>query len=383
MSLPLIRKIRQRLAALLLRGSLLDWWLARKVVRLVDAYHQQLLRAVSPKRVEPLPAMGVGVTKLRHLLFITDVYWEKRELLPELSRICEVTFVDMHHRLSPDASGFLHLPPDQAIAELSSHRGTRFDAVIVYLQSAYQSIELLDFIRVTWKCPLLGLNLDCKVNYANYGLFQGRGGGYEDWAGAFDCNLTNALAMVDVYRAANFPCLYLPTGFHFDPQQCVRPVRAEYDYSLSFVGSRKPERQAVIEQLQKKGIDVQVFGGGWEGRPFMNDAWKVFHRSQINMGIGYNVPAQRITNLKNRDFECPGSGGCYLTNYDWELAGLYEIGREILCYRDLDEFVELYSHYIRRPEECLKIAQAGFDRCVREHTWEHRFRKVFGELGLI
>jgi hypothetical protein len=41
----------------------------------------------------------------------------------------------------------------------------------------------------------------------------------------------------------------------------------------------------------------------------------------------------------------------------------------------------MYSWYSRRPQECLKIAQAAFRRCAAEHTWEKRFRKIFEQTG--
>jgi len=187
--------------------------------------------------------------------------------------------------------------------------------------------------------------------------------------------------MIDVYTMAGLNCLYLPTGYHYDP--AVHAVRTDSNFQIgiSFVGSCKPDRKILIEQLKQIGIDVKLFGQGWNGQPFIKEGWRVYQQSQLNLGIGYNVPAARFTNLKNRDFECPGAGGCYLTTYDWELADLFEIGKEILCYRSLDDLVELYTYYIRRPEDCLRIATAGFDRARRDHTWEQRFRRAFKSLG--
>ena len=87
--------------------------------------------------------------------------------------------------------------------------------------------------------------------------------------------------------------------------------------------------------------------------------------------------------MKNRDFECPGAGGCYLTTFDWELAELFRVGDEILCYRDLYDFSEVWSYYIKRPEKCREIALAGRQRAIKEHTWEQRFRVVLSKLGFM
>jgi spore maturation protein CgeB len=88
-----------------------------------------------------------------------------------------------------------------------------------------------------------------------------------------------------------------------------------------------------------------------------------------------------LTTVKGRDFECPGVGACYVTTFNWELPLHYEIGKEILCYRSIEELVEIYAYYHRRPAECLAIAQAAWRRCTAEHTWEKRFRRVLREVG--
>jgi spore maturation protein CgeB len=102
----------------------------------------------------------------------------------------------------------------------------------------------------------------------------------------------------------------------------------------------------------------------------------------MTLGIGFASPSKVLTTLKTRDFECPGSGACYLTTFNWELALHYEIGKEILCYRSVEEIVELFSFYRRRPDECWRIAQSAYRRCINEHTWEKRFRKLFEEVGI-
>jgi hypothetical protein len=375
-------KLRDGIAGRILRGRIRQSWLKRKTSRLVAQYEQTLLR-VDRTAAAARPARKFGaVDRLRRLLLVCDGMWEQRELVPELSRVCEVTFVDVHSHVQ-DSTTPPHetLLPQPVIAQLPDPGRTQFDAVLVYLRSSLLSEELIRFLRKQWSCPLIGLNLDCKTTFDDYDVFRRDPVGYRKWAGRFDVNLTNTRAMMDVYRAAGFDCLYLPTGYHYDP--AIRRLRtdANFEIGISFVGSCKPERRDVVEYLRERGIEVRVFGGGWGDQPFVRDAWRVYQQSQLNLGIGYNVPDMRITNLKNRDFECPGSGACYLTTYDWELAGLYDVGREILCYRSLDDLIELFTYYSRRPEDCLRIAAAGFERCRRDHTWEQRFRTVFKEMG--
>jgi spore maturation protein CgeB len=41
----------------------------------------------------------------------------------------------------------------------------------------------------------------------------------------------------------------------------------------------------------------------------------------------------------------------------------------------------MVTFYEKKPEACLKIARAAFERAKKEHTWAHRFKKVFKTLG--
>jgi hypothetical protein len=354
-------------------------WKSHKQTR---QYQALLLSAGKRETSNKTTMTAPSRDQLRQLLFICDNMWEKRELLPELQKFCAVALLDVHEHIEPGGGGsFEQLNNPAVIARLGSLPENSFDAVLIYLRSSLLSAELVESVRKRWKCPVFGLNLDCKTSFADYDVFRNAPVNYEAKAGLFDCNLTNARAMLDVYADRGFPVLYLPTGYHYDP--AIHTLRADvpYDIPISFVGSCKPERAAFVERLRRLGVEVQVFGQGWDGASFVNGAWNIYRRTQLNLGIGYNVPDSRFTNLKNRDFECPGSCACYLTTYDWELAGLFDLGKEILCYRNSDDFVELYTYYARRPQECFRIAQAGFNRCIREHTWEHRFRRVFEQLG--
>jgi hypothetical protein len=374
-------KIRALLGRLILRGGIFRVWVRWKTGRLVQLYKSLLLRSCRANGPINSARPVASGNPLQKILFLTDNMWEQRELLPELSRICEVIFIDVHQLIQHDRDGREFLPAGEIIAKLAEFKKISFDCAMVYLRSTLLSDELLHFVRTSWPCPLVGLNLDCKTTFDDYGVFRREPTGYQAWTKRFDCNITNAKAMVDVYAGIGANCLYVPTAYHYDPKIHKAPDGSPFEFELSFVGSCKPERVQVIDELRRKGIDVKVFGGGWGGQSFAKEGWRVFQKTQLNLGIGFNVSDTRITNLKNRDFECPGAGGCYLTTYDWELAGLYDIGKEIICYRGTDDLIELYSYYVRRPDECRRIAVAGFERCRREHTWEHRFRKVFDELG--
>jgi spore maturation protein CgeB len=364
----------------LLRGRLRTVWLHFKTVRFAEKFARFLIANSKIDFSEPHHAVCPSKEKLRRMLFVCDNMWERREILPELVKISEVDFIDTRElTVIRDREGE-SLNEKLFLQKLALLRDRDYDLIVVYLRSSLLSKSFLGILRESWRAPLIGLNLDDKTNFEHFEIFRRSDRPYREWAKYFDCNLSNSRSMIEIYHANRLPCLYVPTGFHFDPKRNTAPHR-EFQYSTTFVGSYKPERAEFIERLKRLGIEVTVFGSGWKDAQFNNDGWKIYGASQINLGLGYNINGKEITNLKNRDFECPGAGGCYLATFDWELAELFRVGEEILCYRDLYDLSEVWSFYIKRPERCRKIARAGWQRAIKDHTWEQRFRTVLTELG--
>jgi hypothetical protein len=257
------------------------------------------------------------------------------------------------------------------------------DLVFFYARAALLSEGAFQLLRDQWSCPLLGMNLDDKMEFLNYGEFAEVNDNYNRWAKHFDVNISNVRAVVDWYGDLGLPVYYMAEGYHPKRGYGLPGDKPEFRHEITFVGSWRWERQQLIRRLQHGGVPVEPVGSGWPNSEPGNDPEAVYRASMMNLGIGFASPSRTLTTLKTRDFECPGAGACYLTTYNWELGLHYDIGKEILCYRSMEELVELFSFYRRRPEECVKIAQAAYRRGLSEHTWEKRFRKFFKETGLL
>jgi hypothetical protein len=366
--------LRWLVAHKILRGRLMECWLWRLNRRFAIEYAQFLSQPIIQNQPPPT-RQEVPLRKIRRMLFICENMWEERELLPELRKIAPTDFIDVTSWIK---RGLRRQENSLDVEKLwRDHQvffNQDYEVVFIYLCEALQSEEFLKLLRSRWSCLLVGMNLDDKGSYFTHSANRSASSIYAKWAKKFDLNLTNSLNFVDIYRSDGAVCQYLPTGYHYDPEKLKMPYSSIYDYPITFAGSQKIERFQLIRDLNKRGLTVKTFGHGWEKGEFLQQAWKLYPRSQLNLGIGYNMPGRAISNLKNRDFECPGAGGCYLTTYDWELAQLFEIGKEILCYRGVDDLIEVATYYGRRPDLCLEIARAGFEKCRNEHTWEKRFR---------
>src|SRR5207245_2108120 len=99
-------------------------------------------------------------------------------------------------------------------------------------------------------------------------------------------------------------------------------------------------------------------------------------QARINLGfatVGDNASAPRLTQVRLRDFEVPMSGGFYLAEHSDELADFFQPGVEIETWKTRDELLEKCRYYLAHDDARRAIADAGRERALREHTWEHRF----------
>lgn len=370
----------------MLRGRIKDWRVLSGARNLERNYLQRIIEISNPSH----QSAGTGHTKpaitatvkpaLRRILFIGDCLWEQDQLFPEIRRICSLNVLNLRDFLKTSEP-----QTDAVVQAIERHARDQSlqdpDLIIFYARPALLSEAAFDAIRTRWSCPVIGMNLDDRVEFFDYRIFSRRNDNYAQWIHHYDLNLTSSLAAADWYRKQGAEVRYMPQGFCVHPGYLNPPTNSQFKYPLSFVGSMKPERSALLEQIQNFGIEPVLFGQGWKESVWIDDPASVFRNSQLNLGIGYTLASAGIANAKGRDIECPAVGACYLTTYHWELAEMFEIGKEILCYRNADELVEMYSYYRNRPDTCLAIAQAAHKRAHAEHTWEIRLRKLFFDLG--
>ena len=381
-----VSKLRKVVSQTFLRGPLLRWWCHRKSHKLEDAYVTALAAEQHTKSTPPpdpplIHGRAAGEA-LRTILFIGDCLWEQNELFPELRKLCRLESFD----LNPALNRADDLPAAEVVARAvaeftNAPHDWEPDVILFYARPSLLSDAVFDLLRRRWKCPLLGMNLDDRAQFFPYHIFAAGDDDYGRWATKFDLNLTNAYTALDWYRQRGAAVRYFPPGFHLEAEFKEPPARADYEHGFSFLGSWKQERGVIVQKLRDAGVKISLFGQGWPDSQWVEKPGRVFRRSQINLGIGFALPSARLTTTKNRDVECPAVGACYLTTYNWELPMLYDIGKEILCYREFEELLEIHGHYLKRPEECLRIAQAAHRRSLAEHTWEQRFRKLFREMG--
>jgi hypothetical protein len=321
--------------------------------------------------------------------FVPDLGWH-RELLTDLRDLGPLTLFDyVSMGFSWDAfwkADRAGLAQRRAMNELvlpalrQAHATRPVDWVLVYASGLEIAAGTIGRITAELGIPTVNLCLDDKQSWT--GPFMGdHHAGQIGLAPAFDLSWTSARVACEWYLVEGGRPIFMPEGFNAAVYQ---PRQIAPDIPVSFIGGAYGYRPAVVNYLVSHGVPLQTFGTGWPNSDWVEDIVGIINRSRINLGMGGIGYSELVTNVKGRDFEIPGTGGgVYLTSFNPDLALSFRVGEEILCYSSRDEMLELIRYYLTHPEEARAIAAQGRARCLREHRWLHRYRKILDILGVL
>ena len=91
-----------------------------------------------------------------------------------------------------------------------------------------------------------------------------------------------------------------------------------------------------------------------------------------------------IHKLHMRTFEIPMCGGLQFAPYIEELSDYFTDGKEIVLYKDEEEYIDKAKYYLKDDmnDLRLKMKMSARERAEKEHTWLNRFNKIFDLLKL-
>jgi len=74
------------------------------------------------------------------------------------------------------------------------------------------------------------------------------------------------------------------------------------------------------------------------------------------------------------------AGGFYLVQEAPDHSQYYKLGEEIVSWSEPGDFTEKVLFYSRNERAATRIREAGQKRVLGEHTWQHRFNRLFANL---
>ena len=122
-------------------------------------------------------------------------------------------------------------------------------------------------------------------------------------------------------------------------------------------------------KIYNKGLLLRCTGKSADTDMYL----KIINASKINL----NSHAKNWEMGSNiRSFEISLCGRFLICDKPEGFGDLFKIGKEVVCFNDGNELKELCQYYIDNEEEREKIARAGQERCLKEHTLDIRARQM-------
>lgn len=163
----------------------------------------------------------------------------------------------------------------------------------------------------------------------------------------------------------------------------------ERDVEVSFVGSLSSDHRSRIGLLETLAglIDLRVWGSGieslsrksplhrcYQGEAWGRDMYAVLQRSRITLNHHIDLAEGFANNM--RLYEATGMGALMLVDATKGLEAIFHIGEEVVSYADAEDCARRVRSLLKNEAERDRIAAAGQERTLREHTYRNRVRDL-------
>ncbi|MEM3373806.1 MAG: glycosyltransferase [Candidatus Woesearchaeota archaeon] len=208
----------------------------------------------------------------------------------------------------------------------------------------------------------------------------------------YDAYFTYDKQYLNPLKKLNKNVFHLPPGA--DPFEVHKEVmeleKRKFSADLCLVGTAYKNR---IELLSKfSNYKLKLAGPKWDKAPkklaeqalprvSIREMVSMFNESKIV--LNHYGESKYFIVPNPRTFEIPASRSFQLTNMSREVEDYFKPNKEIVVYKDEQEFKELVDYYLDDDQERNEIAQKGYERVLKEHTMENRIKKMLDVLDKI
>jgi O-antigen biosynthesis protein len=144
---------------------------------------------------------------------------------------------------------------------------------------------------------------------------------------------------------------------------------ASKQYDVCFVGHiNSGNRVNALDKLFK------TYPNFYYGQRLFEEASRKYAESKIVFNISM------VDDLNMRTFEAMASGSMLMTNWIPTIEEHFEDGKHLVLYRNDDEMVEKARYYLEHDEERERIAQAGYEEVMKNHTIDKRVETMLSAI---
>lgn len=194
--------------------------------------------------------------------------------------------------------------------------------------------------------------------------------------GLYGCNVIESSLTDDMAREILAACSdNVPEGYSIAAPYAAAYIlerkvtgmeRLEY---LSAIGERFP--LTIYTSSPNTGCIKADFRGYADYNTMMP---RIFNGAKINLHF---APRNIHSAVSLRVFDVLASRGFLLTTWAPEIAELFEDERELVLFSEKEEMLDKIDYYLRNDSEREKIAENGYQKILKEYTYEKLLRGLF------
>ncbi|MEC4675677.1 MAG: glycosyltransferase [Nitrospirota bacterium] len=140
-------------------------------------------------------------------------------------------------------------------------------------------------------------------------------------------------------------------------------------FELKWWGPRIPRKFSTIPLILGK------LGRSYGGRFIWGEEYaRVARLSKIFLAFD-SMPHVRKS-MSARMYTAVGCGAFYMCQHVEGIEEILEPGKEIVTFRSEDEMIDMIKYYLDNDDLRMKIAKAGRERVLKDHTYEVRMRQM-------
>lgn len=198
--------------------------------------------------------------------------------------------------------------------------------------------------------------------------------------------------VTDFFKRKKLNAFFCPFG---DIPKKLQP-HSKYNNDVVFVGSADLRRIFLLENIVDR---VHIYGNRWQRQwPLMSEALqqKVIDTPLWGAALQAKLTASKIvlnitripfygaeTGINHRIFEALSMGCFILTDHCDEIAELFDIGQEIQTFNGINDLKHKVEYYLENDSERERIAQGGYQRFLKDYTWQKRSLDLLDKMRLI
>lgn len=195
-------------------------------------------------------------------------------------------------------------------------------------------------------------------------------------AHAYDLCMVGNIAEVSTYQTwGKKPVEFWPIGFR-ETDYLASLTKEEIltrdrDVDLTILCERAyPARRERLDKISTAFPQGSFYGEGWP-LGFLPEEQRIPLYQRTKVGINLHNSTGPIN---YRTFTLPANGVLQICDNKSHLAKIFEMGKEVVGFDNVEEAIELCRYYLHHEEERRAIAAAGFERALKDYSELSVFR---------